>query len=383
MTVQTTTTAPSPAAAVATYTHGGDVAVAPSPHSDAVEYLRSWSEGLQIIGTQMAPLIWTDIVPLHHWPMPKGTTLQSFANPRIKHPNETDEEYARRQQGAAASATAVAMRGATLGIDPFVALAEMWNIRGKLGMSTKLRNAVARGRGIRTWDQELSPESVTCCGIDPLSGETVSITITMADAQRAGWTKQNENYTKNPVDMLWSRAMARVLDRVAGHVLDGVASVDDLRDDPGQVVESTAAPVRVTTVEQLQAAAAAAPATAPPAPVDEQPPVAMIDQSTWKSINTQWTRLGVKGPGAGERRLDAARRMVGRQIAVGSELTAAEADVVLDTLQSISADDADRIADVLGETVPEPDQHDDVPPADDVPPTPDAHTPVEPKGWEQ
>jgi hypothetical protein len=335
-------------------------------HSGAVDFLRSWAEGLQIIAGQMAPLIWTDVVPLHHWPMPKGMTLQSFANPRIKHPNETDEEFLRRQQGAAASASAVAMRGAALGIDPFVALADMWNIRGKLGMSTKLRNAYARGRGIKTWDVELSPKVATCAGVDPLTGETVTITITIEDAERAGWVKANANYSTVPADMLWSRAMGRVLDRIAGHVLAGVGSVEDLRDDP-EPDRVVAAPTVRATVEEFAAAAAAvrervlteAPADAPAPAVEPEPeapeaPPATIDKGTWDAINREWKRLGVVGDGMIGRRLAGVVHLIGRPVTNGSELTAAEGDVVLSTLQGIRDDDAATVARMLGETPPAP-----------------------------
>lgn len=368
-----TTTSPTPGDVLAA-DHRAQLAPS-GPASDAVEFLRSWSEGLAIIGQTMAPLIWTDIVPLHHWPMPPGETLKSFANPRLKHPRETDEDFARRQAGAAASATAVAMRGATLGIDPFVALADMWNIRGKLGMSTKLRNALAKSRGIKTWDQELSPDKVTCCGIDPLTDETVSITITMADAERAKWT-DNDNYRRNPVDMLWARAMGRVLDRVAGHVLAGIGSLEDLRD----TADAEPVPARTATVTVEDLAARTAPAAelgdepADPAPAAKgpTPDVVMIDEKTWRAINREWTRLGVIGPGSQDRRLGAVGRMLGRPVAGGSELTALEGDLVLDTLKGLPVDELGRLADLLGEAVTEPAGDDAPPPA----------AGEEPPGWE-
>lgn len=360
-------------------------------HSGAVEFLRSWAEGLQIIAGQMAPLIWTDIVPLHHWPLPKGTTLQSFANPRIKHPNETDEEYLRRQQGAAASASAVAMRGAALGIDPFVALADMWNIRGKLGMSTKLRNAYARGRGIKTWDVELSAKVATCAGVDPLTGETVTITVTMEDAERAGWTKANANYGTVPADMLWARAMGRVLDRIAGHVLAGIGSVEDLRDErePDVVV---AAPAARVTAEELAAAVRTEP-TAPAPAVEETPPAvepeapaappATIDKSTWDAINREWKRLGVVGDGMIGRRLAGVVHLIGRPVTNGSELTAPEGDVVLSTLQGIRDDDAVTVARMLGETPPAPTEEELAAIADAEAEARDAAAAGgEPRGWD-
>lgn len=344
-----------------------------------LEAVRAWSQALAVIGETVAPLVWTDIVPLHHWPLPKGYTLKTWANPRLKHPDESDEEFRRRAEAAAASASAVCMRSAELGVPMLVGLAQMWNIRGKLGMDTKLRYSLALARGVKVWDVELTPESVTVAGIHPATGEEVRLTVTMAQAKHAGWT-ENDNYRRNPVDMLWSRAMGRLLDRVAGHILSGIASLDSLLDErtiAGEVVEAPppASSTRVT-VEQLAAAADDAQAPAEPElPLDE-PEVPMIEQSTWRAINAEWVRLGVKGSKAdAERRLVGVRRIVDRDVAGGSQLTAVEGDLVLDTLRGLDPEQhADRIADILGERdTAEP------PPVEDDPTTDPSFPAVEPQ----
>lgn len=318
-----------------------------------LEAVRAWSQALAVIGETVAPLVWTDIVPLHHWPLPKGYTLKTWANPRLKHPDESDEEFRRRAEAAAASASAVCMRSAELGVPMLVGLAQMWNIRGKLGMDTKLRYSLALARGVKVWDVDLDPEAVTVAGIHPATGEEVRLTVTMAQAKHAGWT-ENDNYRRNPVDMLWSRAMGRLLDRVAGHILSGIASLDSLLDErtiAGEVVEAAppASSTRVT-VEQLAAAADDAQAPAEPElPLDE-PPAAPIDRSTWTAVNAEWTRLGVKGPGSVDRRLTGIRNIIDRDVAGGSELTAVEGDLVLDVLRGLDPEQhADRIAELLGE----------------------------------
>ncbi len=355
-----------------------------APMAGALDQIRAWAEGLQIIGEQMAPLVYTDIVPLHHWPMPPGETLRTFGNPRMRHPKETEEDHERRAAAACASATAVAMRSAELGIPMFVGLAQMWNIRGKLGMDTKLRYALALARGVKAWDVSLDAEAVTVAGIHPATGETVEVTVTMEQARLAGWTS-NEAYSKTPVDMLWSRAMGRLLDRVAGHILSGIASIDDLRDERtivGEVVE--APPAARVTVDQLVTATSGVvhgDGTGTPLPehtdnaTREAPGVAeaTLDEAAWRALNAEWQRLGVTGPGMKDRRLRGLSRMLGRDVAKGSDITAAEGDVLLDTLRGTREDNVDRIADLLGETVEEP------PPGDDVPP---AAAGDEPKGWQ-
>lgn len=343
-----------------------DVAVPSTSHA-TLEAVRAWAHALQIIGESISPLVWTDIVPLHHWPLPRGFTLKSYPNPRLRHPDESEDDFARRAQSAGASASAVCMRSAELGIPMFVGLADIYNIHGKLGMMTKLRYAYAIGHGVRVWDVALDPERVTVAGIHPATGQEVEITVTMADAERGGWTS-NDNYRRTPVDMLWSRAMGRLLDRVAGHVLMGVSSLDVLLDErtvEGEVVESaTPGPARrVRTVADVTAT----PTVAPAAAADDAPAPAPLDRGTWDAINAEWKRLGVVGTGMRERRFRGISRLLVRAddpVTAGSDLSAAEGDIVLDTLRSIAADDAARIADVLGEDRPGDSEHVDMADAD-------------------
>lgn len=353
--------------------------------SSAVAYLREWSEGLAIIGREMTPLIFTDIVPLHHWPMPAGETLRSFANPRMRHPRESPEDYQHRCQGAAASATAIAMRSVSLGIDPFVGLSQMHNIRGKIGMDTKLRYAYAIAHGVKAWDGDMSAESVTCHGIHPTTGETITITITITMAQQAGWT-ENAAYTKTPTDMLWARAMGRVLDRVASHILSGLASVDDLRDEPepaptvtritvddiapqrsltDAITYSTATTAGAQAMAEAQAVREAVASVAldrdqthevrtpetPAAPVEpsavpaqQEPPGqddpvvpddAPVSEKTRNAAGAAFQRLGVTGPGQLARRAGIVRRVTGREVDKMADLTEGETRLVIDTLDGI------------------------------------------------
>lgn len=334
-----------------------------SDMSASLHVLQEFASGVETAMRAVAPLVYTPSVPVHHWPMPQGETLRSFPNPMMKHPRETDEDYRRRQEIAIASAAGVLLRGVSIGVPPAVALEQMFNIRGKLGMFVKAKLALATARGVKAWDVELTDETATCAGIHPLTGDTVTITVTMADARRAGWVSGNDNYTKNPKDMLWSRSMGRVLDRVAGHILFGLASVDELHDEP----EPTPVTSRVT-VDDLPTAPAPAPAPAAitPAPAPDPVPVPEVaveqavpapdPEKLRRAMGDLFARLKVSGPGARGRRALVCSELVGRPVTSAAEMTAAELQMVLDNL---TADTLRRIeeqhaAQAAAEAAPEP-----------------------------
>lgn len=227
--------------------------------------LQQWADANDVATRLVAPWVWTDLVPLHHWPNPAGMTLKTWPNPRMSPERETDQEYRRRAEIATASAAGTVLRGMALGLPPNIALEQMHSIHGKIGMMTKLKYSLALSRGVKAWDVKLSEEEVICAGILPATGETIEIGITMDQARKAKWT-ENEAYQKTPIDMLWARAMSRILDRIAGDVLFGLASVEDLRDlpdDRSQAVTSvTASDIRdrathAATVHALGRSAAA------------------------------------------------------------------------------------------------------------------------------
>lgn len=301
-------------------------------------------------------------------------------------PRAPADEVADAVEVAIANATGAILLGQSLStpayeIDPLTALQNIYVVHGRPGMYAKFKLALAQAHGHRVLDEEYTADAVTVAGWrrGAAPEDVVRIRLTMQDAERAGWTT-NKNYEKTPADMLWSRAVSRVLDRIAADVLFGIASLEELYDIvPGEVVSTSNASTSRVTVEQLQAAAqqAAAPAE-PTLPIEPAAAVPMIEKSTWTALNAEWTRLGVKGPGAVERRLTGIRRIIDRHVAGGSELTAIEGDLVLDVLRGLDPDQhADRVADILGERVNEPDV--DGPAADDVAPP----AGPEPKGWDQ
>lgn len=361
MTVQTTDPTPTEAPA------GAELAIPPR----AGLGLAQWVEAASAAQTIARTLVNSFFVP------------QAY-KPQVP-PRAPEQDVAQAVEVAVANATGAILLGQSLStpsyeIDPLTALQNIYVIHGRPGMYAKFKLALAQAHGHRILDEEYSNEAVTVAGWrrGARPEDAVRIRLTMEDAERAGWTT-NKNYEKTPADMLWSRAVSRVLDRIAADVLFGIASLEELYDIvPGEVVSTSNASTSRVTVEQLQAAAQQASAPAEPTlPIEPAAAVPMTEKSTWTALNTEWTRLGVKGPGAVERRLTGIRRIIDRHVAGGSELTAIEGDLVLDVLRGLDPEQhADRVAEILGERVDEPPVDG---PADDVPPP----AGPEPKGWDQ
>lgn len=314
--------------------------------------LRQWADANDQATRLVAQWVWTDLVPLHHWPNPAGMTLKTWPNPRMSPERETDQEYRRRAEIATASAAGTVLRGMALGLHPNIALEQMHSIHGKIGMMTKLKYSLALDRGVKVWDVKLSETEVICAGIHPATGETIEIGITMAQAIKAKWN-ENEAYQKTPIDMLWSRAMSRVLDRVAGHVLFGLASIDAV--EPDDTVEVTASPVAApVTAAGIRARSAAvadlppmdAPMPAPAAPEapkqeelpakDVTPAVELIELGQNRRLHALLRGIGIGGEANRDAALAVISTLVEHPVESTKFLTKDETSPLLDKLQELA-----------------------------------------------
>ena len=291
---------------------------------------------------------------------------------------------------AVANATGAILLGQSLGLDPLTALQQIYVVHGRPGMYAKMKVALAMARGHRVWDVEYGPERVTVAG--HRAGEAdkpVEITITIEDAKRAGWTS-NAAYAKTPADMLWARAAGRVVDRIAADVLFGLGSIEDLEDAPPPVapvrrveIDVKGAPSSDAEIAQTIRSTAAATlrgrpvteaiAPAPveqPAPAEPEPtpePVAAEPEAAdasrlWDAINARFRSMPVKGlngPGQSANRLAVVSHITARTIARGGDLTADEAQLVLDNLAGDAGVDlAHSVLNPAPEQAAEPEQGD-------------------------
>jgi hypothetical protein len=289
--------------------------------------LGQWVDAAQSAATLVRPLVLSHFVPAAY-------------KPQIP-PRASADEQRDAVEVAVANATGAVLLGLSLGVDPLTALQNIYVVHGRPGMYAKFKVALALAAGHRVWDEEYSPDRATVCGQRKGSEDVVRITVTMDDAKRAGWTS-NAAYSKTPADMLWARAAGRVVDRVAADTLHGIQSVEDI--DPEPAPAGARATARVLPRSPA----------AEPGEDDEARP---IDKGTWRDINAAFTALGVTGTGRTQRQLTALTALTGRPVEKGSDLTAAEGALVLDTLRGMDPagiDDLTRGSGQEPEPAPEP-----------------------------
>lgn len=249
--------------------------------SDALARLGAWVEAARNAHQLVAPLVGTAFVP------------DSY-KPKID-PRATPEQKEVARQTAIANATAAVLQGITLGLDPMTALQQIYIVNGRPGMYAKMMVALVQSHGHEVWDEDVSDTRAVVAGRRKGTDHIVRITITMDQARKAGWTR-NDAYTKTPQDMLWSRAAGRVCDRIASDVLKGVASVEQVQDElahgSGTGTRTVTAPRKRTAATVSRPALPAAeppldealatgePAAAVDEPIEEPP----LDEADWPDV---------------------------------------------------------------------------------------------------
>jgi len=291
--------------------------------NDALNRLGEWVTAARAAKELVVPLINTPFVPEAY-------------RPRVSE-RATDKEKAAAFELALANATGAILQGITLGIDPLMALQQIYIVHGRPGMYAKMMVALVQSRGHEVWDEDVSDNRAVVCGRRKGSDHTVRIVMTMDQARKAGWTS-NQAYAKTPQDMLWSRAAARVCDRIASDVLKGIASVEEIRDEIQATAEvgnghrtvrprQKPAPIEATTVEEPPLEEA--PAAPEPEKLTTEPPAGTITAAQQKMLHAL-----LRDTDRGDRdvALVYISGVLEREIQSTKELSKADAGKVIDAL---------------------------------------------------
>jgi hypothetical protein len=289
--------------------------------NQALASLGEWVQAARHARDLVAPLVHTAFVP-------------DAYRPRVD-PRATPEDKAAAEAVAVANATAAVLQGITLGIDPLMSLQQIYIVHGRPGMYAKMMVALVQSHGHDVWTEDLTDSRAVVCGRRAGKDYTERITITMEQARKAGWTK-NEAYGKTPQDMLWARAAARVCDRIASDVLKGLTSVEEIQDTI-QVTAQAGKGTRTVTPPKRAAAAITAseepPLDAEPtleATVANPPAEERINAAQLKKLHTMLGKAGFSDRDDGLAYLST---YAGRDITSSKELTKHEAIQIINRLE--------------------------------------------------
>lgn len=151
-----------------------------------------------------------------------------------------------------------------LGIGPMEAMQNLYVVHGTPSMSAKfliaLANHSGRFRGGLRFESQGEGRNlvVKCYATDRETGETVEATASMAQAERAGWSK-NAKYREMPEQMLSYRAATFFVRRYCPEVTMGMVTVDEAHEMPPAVetnedpLEATLKPIEAPTEEPVEA----------------------------------------------------------------------------------------------------------------------------------
>lgn len=289
--------------------------------NDALERLGQWVTAASQAHRLVAGLVDTAFIP------------DSY-KPRID-PRATDKEKVAARELAIGNATAAVLQGVTLGIDPLMALQQIYIIHGRPGMYAKMMVALVQSRGHEVWtnEGECTDTRAIVYGRRKGSEHTERVTITMDMARKAKWTT-NVKYTETPQDMLWARAAARVCDRIASDVLKGIASVEEIQDTIKAEAVAGNGSRTVSRRQPVERAALPAAAEEPPLEAEETAEVPAEPGITRAQQSKMHALLNETGRGDREVGLVFIAGVIGRPIESTKELTKREAGQVIEALEA-------------------------------------------------
>jgi hypothetical protein len=288
--------------------------------SDALVRLGEWVEAARHAHQLVGPLVDTAFVPEAY-------------KPKVD-PRATPEQKAEARQIAVNNATAAVLQGITLGLDPMTALQQIYIVHGRPGMYAKLMVALVQAHGHEVWTEDLTDTRAVVCGRRKGTDYTERVAVSMDQARKAGWTS-NQAYTKTPQDMLWSRAAARVCDRIASDVLKGIASVEEIRDTVQATAETggngrrTVSPPRRPTPAAIEATVEEEPPLEDPVPAETPKPITAAQQRKLHAL------LRDKDMADREVALVWMAGEIDRELTSTKDLTLAEAGAIIDALEAM------------------------------------------------
>jgi hypothetical protein len=239
-------------------------------------------------------------------------------------------------RGKPEEAAAAILFGYAIGFNPTQALQSIAVIKGKPSLYARSMVALVLSRGHSITTVSKTDASVTVSGQRLGSTDVITETWDIARATKAGYTS-NAKYKTDPQAMLYARAASDVCRQIAPDVLSGLTySTEEMSlvdiPQPARTPQARPTTIRAaitktptpemvvdtTTGEILDAEI-----------VDDTPPMATKTQRHQIAAT-----LGTTDPGEIAAALSAS---LGREISSGADLTAAEAEGIIESLGKVTA----------------------------------------------
>lgn len=218
-----------------------------------------------------------------------------------------------RYEGKKADCAIVIAMALKHGADILGFMQNVYVVHGNPGMETKLAIALVNNSGVYEgsidWDmkgKEETPErTATAWAIDAKSGRRHEMSVSLKQANQAGWTKpvklkgggtMASKWTSMPEVMLRYRSAMQLIRLYHPEILFGMATKDDLVDAGPKTIEVDVIPPHRDEIrDAVSSATASTPRLAPP-PADETPLSESISKSATPVAGAQQGGLGPQRP---------------------------------------------------------------------------------------
>ena len=135
---------------------------------------------------------------------------------------------------------------------PITALSEVMEVNGKVGFWGRTKLGIVLKSGVCEYIIPTEQTDKKCTVETQRKGwpKPVSITYTLEQAEKAGLLARSDAWKKHPSDMLYWRAVSRIISQVYPDVIQGFATVEDEEERPMQQVEAVAMPEQIEMPKQ-------------------------------------------------------------------------------------------------------------------------------------
>ena len=122
---------------------------------------------------------------------------------------------------------------------PITALSEVMEVNGKVGFWGRTKLGIVLKSPVCDYIIPTEQTDKKCTVETQRKGwpKPVSITYTLEQAEKAGLTARSDAWKKHPSDMLYWRAVSRIISQVYPDVIQGFATVEDEEENPVTVIE--------------------------------------------------------------------------------------------------------------------------------------------------